>query len=50
MNVIVSGEGAIPYEKFDLINALQKRPVNGYFFSEEEFFSTLKGQPVNKED
>ena len=28
---------------------MQKRPENGFFFS-EEFFSTLKGQSVNKED
>ena len=31
-------------------STLQKRPKNGIFFSEEEFFSTLKGQSVNKED
>ena len=27
-----------------------QKPENGIFFSEEEFFSTLKGQSVNKED
>ena len=50
IKIIVSGKGVIPYEKIDSINALQKQPENGTFFSEEEFFSTLKGQPVNKED
>ena len=47
---IVSGKGVIPYEKIDSINALQKRPNNGICFSKQEFFSTLKGQSVNKED
>ena len=50
IKIIVSGKGVIAYEKIDSINALQKRPKNGIFFSEERFFSTLKGQSVNKED
>ena len=54
IKIIVSGKGVIPYEKIDSINALQKRPENGFFFflcfSEEEFFSMLKRQSVNKED
>ena len=48
IKIIVSGKGVIPYEKIDSINALQKRPENIIFFS-EEFFSTLKGQSVNEE-
>ena len=50
IKIIVSEKGVIPYEKIDSINALQKRPKNGTFFSEEEFFSTLKGQSVNTKD
>ena len=50
IKIIVSWKGVIPYEEIDSINALQKRPENGNFFSEEEFFSMLKRQSVNKED
>ena len=33
VKMIVTGKGVIPYEKIESINALQKRPKNGIFFS-----------------
>ena len=42
IKIIVSWKGVITYEEIDSINTLQKRPKNGNFFSEEEFFSMLK--------
>ena len=50
IKIIVSGKGFIPYEKIDSIDTFQKRPENGFFFSEEEFSCTLKGQSGNKDD
>ena len=50
LKIIVSGKGVIPYKKIDAIDALQKEPEDGIFFSKEEFFSTLKGQAVNDDD
>ena len=50
LKIIVSGKGVIPDEKIDAIDALQKEPEDGIFFSKEEFFSTLKGQAVNDDD
>ena len=50
IKIIVSGKGVIPYENIDSINSWQKRTENGifFFFSEEELFSKLKGQSLNK--
>ena len=50
LNIIVSGKGVIPYEKIDAIDALQKEPEDGIFFSKEDFFSTLKRQADNDDD
>ena len=50
LKIIVSGKGAIAYEKIDAIDALQKEPEDVIFFSKEEFFSTFKGQAVNDDD
>ena len=50
LKITVSGKGVIPCEKIDAIDALQKEPEDGIFFSKEEFFSTLKGQAVNDDD
>ena len=36
IKIIVSGKGAIPYEKIDSINALQKRPKNGVFYLQKK--------------
>ena len=50
LKIIVSAIGVIPSKKIDGIDALQKEPEDGIFFSKEEFFSTLKGQGVNDDD
>ena len=36
IKIIVRGKGVIPYEKIDSINALQKRPENGFFFFQKK--------------
>ena len=50
LKIIVRGKGVIPYKKIDAIDSSQKEPEYGIFFSNEEFFSTLKGQAVNVDD
>ena len=32
LKIIASGKGVIPYEKIDVIDALQKEPEDGIFF------------------
>ena len=50
LKIIVRGKGVIPYKKIDAIDASQKEPEYGIFFSKEEFFNTLKRQAVNVDD
>ena len=50
LKIIVRGKGVIPYKKIDPVDASQKEPEYGIFFSKEEFFSTLKRQAVNVDD
>ena len=42
IKIFIGGKGIIPYEKIELINSLQITPVDGIFFSKDEFFSTLR--------
>ena len=50
LNIIVSGKGVIPYEKIISIDSLSLKPENGFFFSKDEFYSTLKGKDVSDEE
>ena len=49
IEIIVSGKGVIPYEKIETIDSLSCKPEDGFFFSKDEFFSTLKGKNVDDE-
>ena len=49
IEIIIRGKGIIPYEKIESISSLQITPQDGIFFSEDEFFSTLKGKMVDDE-
>ena len=42
IKIIISGKGVIPYEKIDSINALQKRPENGFFSRNKNSLARLK--------
>ena len=48
IDIIVSGEGIIPYEKVESIKSLSAKPEDGVFFTRDEFFSSLKGQSVDE--
>ena len=48
VEIIVSGEGVIPYEKIETVDSLSIRPEDGYFFSKDDFF-TLKGKNVDSD-
>ena len=48
INIIVSGKGIIPYEKIQSIDSLSIKPENGIFFSKDEFYSSLKDEPVDE--
>ena len=48
IDIVVSGKGIIPYEKIEKIDSLSCKPENGVFFSEDEFYSSLKGESVDK--
>ena len=41
---------AIPYEKINSIDSLSLKPENRFFFSKNEFYSTLKGKAVSDEE
>ena len=49
IEIIVSGKGVIPYEKIETIDSLSCKPADGFSFSNDEFFSTLKGKNVDDE-
>ena len=49
IETIVSGKGVIPYEKIETIDSLSCKPEDRFFFSKDEFFSTLKGKNVDDE-
>ena len=48
IDIVVSGKGIIPYEKIQSIDSLSIKPENGIFFSKDEFYSTLKDEPVDE--
>ena len=48
IDIIVSGKGIIPYEKIQSIDSLSVKPENGIFFSKDEFYSSLKDEPVDE--
>ena len=49
LQIIVNGNGVIPYEKIESIDSLEIAPKDGIFFSKDEFFSMLKGKAVDEE-
>ena len=49
IEIIVRGKGVIPYEKIETIDSLLCKLEDRFFFSKDEFFSTLKGKNVNDE-
>ena len=49
IEIIVSGKGVIPYEKIETVDSLSIRPEDGFFFSKDEFFSTLKGKNIDND-
>ena len=48
IDIVVSGKGIIPYEKIQSIDSLSIKPENGIFFSKDEFYSSLKDEPVDE--
>ena len=48
IDIVVSGKGIIPYEKIQTIKSLSVKPENGIFFTEDEFYSSLKDESVDK--
>ena len=48
IDIVVSGKGIIPYEKIQTIQSLSLKPENGVFFTEDEFYSSLKDEPVDE--
>ena len=48
IDIVVSGKGIIPYEKIETIKSLSVKPENGIFFTEDEFYSSLKDESVDK--
>ena len=48
IDIVVSGKGIIPYEKIQTIDSLSIKPENGIFFTEDEFFSSLKDESVDQ--
>ena len=48
IDIVVSGKGVIPYEKIKTINSLSITPENGVFFTRDEFYSSLKDEPVDE--
>ena len=48
IDIVVSGKGVIPYEKIKTIESLSITPENGVFFTRDEFYSSLKDEPVDE--
>ena len=48
IDIVVSGKGIIPYEKIETIKSLSIKPENGVFFTEDEFYSSLKDESVDQ--
>ena len=48
IDIVVSGKGIIPYEKIKTISSLSLKPENGVFFTRDEFYSSLKDEPVDE--
>ena len=50
LDIIISGEGVVPYEKISYIDSLNIKAENGILFSKDEFYSTLKGNAVGDDE
>ena len=46
LDISVSGKGVIPYKKINSIDSLNSKPEKAFFFSKDEFYSTLKEKAV----
>ena len=50
LDIVVSRNGIIPYEKIVSIDSLKSKPKNGFFFTKDEFYSSLKGKSMEEEE